>query len=130
MGSRRLRGAATALGATATLLAAACYAGCEAVPDIRFVTADGAAEARSDAPTGDGGATDSSDGSARDADASSCTGPSPGAGATCCGTVWCEGDCAQANCDLCAQKAVSGGCLPGDVCCGKTGNVVCKRQCP
>jgi len=130
MRSRRLRAAATVIGVTATLLSAAGFAGCEAVPDIRFVGAD-AGDARSDSPPGDGG-PDSSDGSAKDGavEASSCTGPSPGAGATCCAPLWCQGDCAQANCDECAQKARSGLCQADEVCCGKTGNVVCKPQCP
>ena len=130
MRARRLRGAATVLGTTALLLAAACYVGCEAVPDIRFVTDATADAPRSD--SGDGAVADSSDGSALDAaDASpSCSAPSPAAGALCCGTVWCIGDCSKTNCDDCAQKARSGVCVADDVCCGKTANVLCKRQCP
>lgn len=130
MRSRRLRAAAMTIGVTATLLSAACYAGCEAVPEIRFVGADAGEASRSDSPSGEGG-TDASDGSAKDgADASSCTGSSPSAAALCCAPIWCEGDCNPANCDECAVKARSGMCQAGDVCCGKTGNVVCKRQCP
>lgn len=110
---------------TVTLAGAMGSAGCEGVPDLRFVADD----ARSDAPAGDGGpSTDASDGSARDAGA--CSSPSPGAGATCCGSVWCLGQCDQVSCDQCAQKARSGVCAPGDICCGKTGTVLCKKQCP
>ncbi|HSO34425.1 MAG TPA: hypothetical protein VLT33_17950, partial [Labilithrix sp.] len=70
------------------------------------------------------------DTSVRDSSSGVCVGASPAAGATCCGTIWCGGDCNQANCDQCAQKATTASCQAGDSCCGKTGNVLCKKQCP
>jgi hypothetical protein len=97
-----------------------------AVPDIRFVS-DATDTGPDGAPDG-GGKTDgdaSTDGSSTDA-ATSCTSPSPGGGATCCGDVWCIGDCSSTNCDQCATR----GCLAGEFCCGKVGNVVCKTRCP
>jgi hypothetical protein len=111
----------------ATLLVTASYVGCAAVPDIRFVS--DAAEGGTDASTSADAATDgnaSNDGSVvRDA-APTCTTASPGGGATCCGDVWCIGDCSSANCDQCASK----GCQAGEFCCGKMGTVVCKTRCP
>jgi hypothetical protein len=116
--------------AASTLLVTAAYVGCASVPDIRFVgdspnTGDDGGDASTDGATaadGDGG----SDGAVvRDA-APACTTASPGGGATCCGTVWCIGDCSSANCDDCANR----GCQTGEFCCGKTGNVLCKTRCP
>ena len=108
---------------SATLVALS-YVGCASVPDIRFVN-DGAEtgpDAGGDGPKSDG----SKDGSSGDQDATtSCTSPSPGGGASCCGQVWCIGDCSSANCDLCASS-----CQAGLFCCGKMGNVMCKPHCP
>ena len=130
MRSRPLvRGGMTVFGLVVTLAGTVGSASCAAVPDIQFVPDD----ARSDAPgvdaAPDGAGVDGSrDGAAGDAGV--CTSPSPGAGATCCGSMWCVGQCDAFNCDDCAQKARSGACAAGDVCCGKAGNVVCKKQCP
>jgi hypothetical protein len=89
--------------------------GCAAVPDIQFVPDD----ARADGPPGDGG---------RDAPVDTgpvtCTAPSPGVDAVCCGASWCVGDCGGSNCGVCAAK-----CSPSEVCCGKPGNVLCKDKC-
>ena len=110
-------------------LVTAWYLGCASVPDIRFVS-DVPEGGPDDASTAiDGAKTDGSvanDGSMGGDAAPSCTTASPGGGATCCGDVWCIGDCSSTNCDLCANR----GCQTGEVCCGKTGNVVCKTRCP
>ena len=113
----------------ATLLVTASYVGCAAVPDIRFVSdsAEGGADADAGAAT-DGAKTDgntSNDGSVAPDATPSCTTASPGGGATCCGAVWCIGDCSSANCDQCARS-----CQAGEFCCGKTGTVMCKARCP
>ena len=101
------------------------YVGCASVPDIRFVN-DGA-ETGGPETGGDGPKTDGSkDGSSGGQDATTaCTSASPGGGASCCGQVWCIGDCSSANCDLCASS-----CQAGEFCCGKMGNVMCKTRCP
>lgn len=95
--------------------------GCEAVPDIHFVSDDASSDAggRDADATTDGGADTGADAGLR------CSGSAPGAAATCCGTVWCLEDCSPANCARCEQK----GC-PGELCCGKAGNVLCKPSCP
>jgi len=109
--------------AVGALLVAASYFGCAAVPDIRFV--DDTAETGPNI-LGDGGKIDGSkDGSSGQDATTSCTTPSPGGGAPCCGNVWCIGECGGANCDLCAAS-----CQAGEFCCGKTGNVMCKPRCP
>ena len=111
--------------AASTLVVAASYLGCAAVPEIRFVD-DSVFEGGGDAST-DGPKTDGSGDGAIDRDgATACTTTSPGGGATCCGTVWCVGDCSSVNCDECANR----GCQSGEFCCGKTGNVMCKTRCP
>jgi hypothetical protein len=110
MSSRRLAGF---VGGLAVLV----LTGCASVPDLRFVPDDAGSRA------------DASDGAPRDSgrDASGqCTGASPDPGAVCCGPVWCVGECAGSNCDDCALK----GCASGEVCCGKSGNVLCKSRCP
>lgn len=118
---------ARALAATAALTAVtAWYLGCAAVPDIRFVddSADSGADTGADGANADGNG--SGDGSVFRDGTAACTSPSPGGGATCCGDVWCIGDCSSINCDQCASR----GCQGGEVCCGKTGNVMCKTRCP
>lgn len=111
---------ALVLVAVALAVVAVCDAGCESVPEIRFVTADAASDAAKDgAGTSDSG-TDSST-----PDAPVCSAPPP-AGGTCCGDVWCLDQCGPANCDECARK----GCAPGELCCGKMGTVQCKPRCP
>jgi hypothetical protein len=103
----------------------ACLLACESVPDLRFVTADAGdkeptGEAGSDAGGKDAGTSDSSK-----PNPAVCSTPAP-AGGTCCGAVWCLEECGADNCAECAQK----GCAAGEVCCGKTGTVVCKPKCP
>ena len=119
-----MRSSMRSRGLAVSLLVAACFAGCGSVPDIRFVPDDAGAtdgqaggDARADARTDGGGGADASVGS--------CKAPSPAA-ATCCGSVWCLGDCNSMNCDDCAKK----GCAADEICCGKTGNVLCKARCP
>ena len=105
------------------LLVAAAYLGCAAVPDIRFV--DDSADTGSSI-LGDGGTTDGAkDGSSGQDATTSCTSPSPGGGAACCGKVWCIGECGGSNCDDCAAS-----CSADLFCCGKMGNVMCKPHCP
>lgn len=115
--------------AATAFLATAFYLGCAAVPEIRFVDEDASAPdggARDGGPGTDGGGV-VRDGAVDAGDASLlCTTASPGASAVCCGTVWCLDDCGPQNCDECAKK----GCAAGEVCCGKTGTVVCKSRCP
>ncbi|CAN5921899.1 hypothetical protein BH11MYX4_BH11MYX4_33340 [soil metagenome] len=126
MTTRRGRGAITTFALAIMIAASVGYAGCEAVPDIQFVADDARADAPSEGGPGDG----SVDASVRDSSSDACVGASPAAGATCCGTIWCVGDCDQANCDQCAQKATTASCQAGDICCGKSGTVLCKKQCP
>jgi hypothetical protein len=116
MRSRGLRAVTGTIGVTATLLAAACYAGCEAVPDIRFVTDD----ARSDSPVPRDALVDSGDGSVGQ-DAGPC-GPLPEPGATCCGVEWCIG-CDPAQCNECGQKCTQ----QAGLCCPTPGTVVCNK---
>ena len=130
MRSRGLRGAFTTFATTFFLAALVAGGGCEAVPDLQFVGEETGADARVDAAQEATPGDSSVDGATRDGSPGACTGAPPGAGATCCGTVWCEGDCTQPNCDACAAKAAGGGCVADDVCCGKTGTVLCKKQCP
>ena len=114
---------ARALVVAAVTSVALSYLGCGAVPEIRFVDdgADGAADTgATDGPKTDGANDGSLDG------AGACTTASPGGGATCCGDVWCLGECSAFNCDQCAAR----GCQAGELCCGKPGNVVCKTHCP
>lgn len=110
---------------TSVLLVTSLYLGCASVPDIRFVSD----ATDTDADTGSGGEAGRND--ANDATVSgdgdaACTTASPGAGATCCGAVWCIGDCNPNNCDECAVSCSSA----GEFCCGKTGTVMCKTHCP
>lgn len=102
------------------LVVASCWLGCESVPDIRFVEGDASAEGDA---AGEGGTRDAAP-DAADA-AAACRSAQP-AGATCCGGVWCLESCGPANCNECALA----GCADGEVCCGKTGNVLCKKGCP
>ena len=116
------------LAGTGAMIVAGAFAACESLPDIRFVSADGAADGPSDSgvvdvdaaiPDPDTGIPDAADGGVP------CTGPEP-AGGTCCGTVWCVGMCGAVNCNACAGK----GCGAADLCCGKMGTVQCKPTCP
>ena len=118
MRSRRPRG--IALGA-AIAAYSACAAGCEAVPDIHFV------EDEAGAPRIDAG----SDGPETGVDAAptSCVTPSPGPGATCCGTVWCtpgvSSTCTPASCAECEKSA----CQTGELCCARPQGALCKKTC-
>ena len=116
MPSRRLGGAAAAL------LLASSWLGCEPVPELTFVSEEGGTDGGGrDGSTPGDAARDAPDGG----DASSaCTTPSPGAGALCCGAVWCQ-DCTQANCEECARR----GCSGSDLCCPTGGTVTCKARC-
>jgi hypothetical protein len=113
--------------AASTLIMTASYVGCASVPEIRFV--EDSADSGGGDTIIDGARTDGAGGTdgtvVRDA-AGTCTTASPGGGATCCGTVWCVGDCSSTNCDECAR----GGCQSDEFCCGKTGTVMCKTHCP
>jgi hypothetical protein len=94
-------------------IAALWLCACASVPDLHFVNADDAGvDGSSGTETRDGGRNDT------------CSEPMP-EGARCCGTVWCIGACDDSNCDECASR-----CGAGGVCCGKSGNVVCKGKCP
>ena len=120
---RKLRHHRVLLVASVALVAVV-YVGCASVPDIRFV--NDATETGADTGAGDGPTTDGSkDGSSGHDATTTCTSPSPGGGAACCGQVWCIGDCSGTNCDLCAAS-----CQSGEFCCGKMGNVMCKPRCP
>ncbi len=110
------RGSAMMAGVVLWGLAATGSAGCEAVPDIRFVDDD----ARADSSRVDGGGTD---GAAIDSAPTTCTAPSPGAGATCCGNSWCVGECGAANCAACESSP----CSSPEICCGRAQGVSCKR---
>lgn len=121
---RRLRALAVALGTMTPALGAASLAACEAVPDLHFVADD----ARADGPAADG--PNGQDGGRSDGPApieASCSAPAPAAGATCCAgsSTWCVGQCDTAKCGECAAK-----CGTGEVCCGKSGTVLCKSSCP
>lgn len=107
-----------ALGSSVVVLTAA--PGCGSVPDIYFVDDDATTDRRLDA----GGVDSSSDARAVDS-AIPCPAASPSAGAVCCGTVWCVGECGASSCSKCEQA----GCATGETCCGKSGNVLCKKQC-
>ena len=137
MGALRCRVAAF------TLVLVSTGAGCEALPDIRFVddeagagdeagnAGDSTTSPDSAGSVGDGEADstslpDSGDpGETGLPDASACPAPAP-AGGVCCGGVWCLDQCDPANCDLCAHN----GCAATEVCCGKNNSVVCKVKCP
>jgi len=117
---RRLRVLAILLGTTTMALGAGSFAACAAVPDIHFVTEDARADQVADAPNGQDSGKDAA------VEGGGCAAPPPAAGALCCpGTsTWCVGQCDTASCGECATK-----CQTGEVCCGKPGNVLCKRSC-
>jgi len=117
---RRLVAPAVTLGLAFSVLVLTAAPGCGSVPDIYFVDDDATTDRRLDA----GGVDTSSDASALDS-ATPCSAPSPRAGAVCCGTVWCVGECSAPSCSKCEQA----GCATGDTCCGKPGTVLCKKQC-
>jgi len=121
MRRKHVQGSGIMLGFALWGLAAAGSAGCEAVPDIRFIEDD----ARADTSRVDGGGNDGggNDGTAADSAPVTCLGASPGAGATCCGKVWCLGDCDAANCAACETSP----CQSPEVCCGRSQTVSCKR---
>ena len=114
-----------ALGATVGALGLAWAAGCEAVPDIYFVD-----DARADGPAGDAGSSGALDSGAADASSTTCVAPSPGAGATCCGTAWCTPAagtaCTPTSCAECEKTP----CPTGDLCCAKPQGALCKKTCP
>jgi hypothetical protein len=115
---RHVRALALLLATTGAALGAASFAACAAVPELHFVADDARADVASDAPTGqDGGRDARGDGS--------CGDPAP-AGGVCCpaSSTWCVGQCDTANCAECRTK-----CATDEVCCGKPGNVLCKRSC-
>ncbi|MDF2696495.1 MAG: hypothetical protein K0S65_4878 [Labilithrix sp.] len=109
MDSRRHRAALIVLLASA--------AGCESVPEIRFVEEAGAP----DVPERDGGGPDADGGGEL-----ICSGLAPAGGTCCNGVVWCVGECDPASCNDCAAR----GCAQGLLCCRKGGSVLCKEKCP
>lgn len=96
-------------------------AGCDAVPDIYFVSADGAPNdgASGDGPSSDGAPDSAADGPLGDGAAVCPTAPPPGTD-TCCGVTPCKGACTPTSCTKC------GTCPASDVCCAKTVNAICK----
>ncbi len=122
---RRSRGVRSlALGITIAASGAACAAGCEAVPDIRFVEDD----ARADAKPGDGASSGGPE-AGGDGAPTSCLNPFPGAGSTCCGSTWCTpglaASCTPASCAEC-EKAP---CQSGELCCARPQGALCKKTC-
>lgn len=87
-----------------------CLVGCSAVPDVRYVDADGATEAGRDATS-----------EAATSDAATCA--KIEVADICCDSSTCRGDCSAANCATCTSK-----CKSDELCCAKANNVVCKAR--
>lgn len=84
--------------------------GCSAVPEVRYVDVDAAADAARDAAPD--GAT---------SDAATCS--KIELADLCCDSTTCRGDCSAANCATCTSK-----CKSDELCCAKANNVVCKAR--
>ncbi len=83
-----------------SIVLALCLVGCDAVPPLDF---EGGMAT-------DGGGSDAEGGASGDCGV---------VGATCCNDLPCIG---ALCCGQCTSK-----CMPGDVCCGTTGTIVCKK---
>lgn len=105
----------TLVGLTLAAGAAASAMGCGAVPDIRFVEDDAQADASRSDGTTDSATVDSAPGP--------CSSQPPVPSATCCGQVWCVGNCGGANCAACESTS----CGSAEVCCGRPQGVLCKK---
>ena len=95
---------------------------CEDVPTLTFAQADASPDAALDAADTDAPAIEASI-------EGGCSAPRSAQNPfACCGSVACEGLC-DGECDACASKCTS----PGDFCCAKNNNVICRSggsTCP